>query len=186
MRSRFFLALFPLLLATPAWARSTLDSILPQIRAQHPGRLSDAEPWTDGEGNPHYRIKWMTPDGRVIYFDANARTGRYSNSGGDDGNSWRRSRGDGEDGGRRGRWNTDQDDGESRGGGRGKLAGRRRRLARARQFPAAATGGAMAATAEIGIAAAAIGAAATGAAATMEAIMGAGITTADRNETSAC
>ncbi|MEJ0027311.1 MAG: hypothetical protein WDN01_14900 [Rhizomicrobium sp.] len=127
MRSRFFLAFFLLLLATPACARSTLDSILPHIRAQHPGRLSDAEPWTDGEGNRHYRIKWMTPEGRVLYFDADANTGRYSNSGGDQGNGWRRSRGDGEDHGRRGRWNTepgDSDgDGDSRGGGRGNWQG---------------------------------------------------------------
>ena len=41
----------------------TLDRILPDIRAAHPGRLSDAEPWTDDDGRTHYRIKWMTPEG---------------------------------------------------------------------------------------------------------------------------
>jgi len=93
MRSRVFLFLFPLLLsiAGPALARDggTLDSILPEIRAQHPGRLSDAEPFTAPDGSTHYRIKWMTPEGRILYFDADARSGRYYNSGGDDGGGWR-------------------------------------------------------------------------------------------------
>ncbi|HEY0105367.1 MAG TPA: hypothetical protein VGB91_04730, partial [Rhizomicrobium sp.] len=91
MRPRIFIAVLPLLLAfcAPAFARSTLDSILPEIRAQHPGRLSDAQPWTDPDGQTHYRIKWMTPEGRILYFDANPRTGRYSNSGGDEGGRWR-------------------------------------------------------------------------------------------------
>src|SRR3569832_1656905 len=80
MRSRVFLFLLPLLLAfsAPAFARGggTLDSILPEIRAQHPGRLSDAEPFTADDGSTHYRIKWMTPEGRILYFDADARSGR--------------------------------------------------------------------------------------------------------------
>ena len=81
MRARLFLVVLPLLavLAAPAWAEDqTLDRILPDIRAAHPGRLSDAQPWTDDEGRPHYRIKWMTPEGRIQFFDADARTGRYT------------------------------------------------------------------------------------------------------------
>ena len=29
---------------------------------------------------PHYHLKWMTPDGRVIWFDADARNGRVLRS----------------------------------------------------------------------------------------------------------
>jgi hypothetical protein len=114
--------------AQPAFARDggTLDSILPEIRAQHPGRLSDAEPFTAQDGSTHYRIKWMTPEGRILYFDADARSGRYFNSRGDDGGGaqWRRGgdddgprwnnggsgpdQGD-DDGGRRSHWNGSSD-----------------------------------------------------------------------------
>ncbi len=94
MRSRAFLVLVPLLLAfaAPAWAEhdgETLDRILPDIRAAHPGRLSDAQPWIDDNGRTHYRIKWMTPEGRILFFDADARTGRFSPSGSDNGEHWR-------------------------------------------------------------------------------------------------
>jgi hypothetical protein len=91
MRSRLFSLFFPvwLALAAPAFAHETLDSILPQIRAAHPGRLSDAEPFIGNDGRAHYRIKWMTPEGRILYFDADAQTGRYSNFGGDNGGQWR-------------------------------------------------------------------------------------------------
>jgi hypothetical protein len=90
MKFRVFLGLAALqfALVAPASAQrmadgETLDRILPDIRAAHPGRLSDAEPWTDDNGRTHYRIKWMTPEGRILYFDADARTGRYSSSGGE-------------------------------------------------------------------------------------------------------
>jgi hypothetical protein len=114
MRSWLFLALFAVLaaLAVPSGASAeTLDRILPQIRANHPGSLSDAEPWTDSDGRMHYRIKWMTPEGRIIFFDADARTGRYWSSGG----GWHRDR-DGDDGGDRGsrRNNWDGEDGGDR------------------------------------------------------------------------
>ncbi len=138
MRSRVFFLCLPLLLALagPASARGggTLDSLLPGIRAAHPGRLSDAEPFTASDGSTHYRIKWMTPEGRILYFDADARTGRYLNSGGDDGGQWRggggrRGRGGDSDGGDgserppRNHWNGDGDwypgeGGDWRGGGR--------------------------------------------------------------------
>jgi len=127
MRSRLFLFVFPALLAlvAPAFARETLDSILPQIRAAHPGRLSDAEPFIGSDGRTHYRIKWMTPEGRILYFDADAHTGRYSNAGGDDG-EWRDDRrwrgggypgNDGEDRRRRDNWNDGGPDASGSGGG---------------------------------------------------------------------
>jgi len=134
MRARLILAFLSLLLATPVAARGTLDDILPQIRAQHPGRMSDAEPWTDSEGNTHYRIKWMTPEGRIIYFNADARTGRYSGAAGDEGNDSRRGgdsqdsgrrRDDGDDGGRRNHWNGDDGDSGQRSAGQGDLRGGR-------------------------------------------------------------
>jgi len=87
MQLRVFLAVIPLCVAlmAPAHAQrmadgATLDRILPDIRAHHPGRLSDAQPWTDESGRTRYRIKWMTPEGRILYFDADARTGRYWSS----------------------------------------------------------------------------------------------------------
>src|ERR1700733_1774670 len=54
-----------------------LYSILPEIRRDHPGRFYDAEgPYPDGNGGLHYRLKWMTPDGRIVWFDTDARSGR--------------------------------------------------------------------------------------------------------------
>ncbi len=71
----------------PALAQNvqTLDRILPQIRRAYPGKMSDAEgPFTDANGQAHYRIKWVTPDGRVIWIDADARTGRILGQSGDE------------------------------------------------------------------------------------------------------
>ena len=54
-----------------------LDRILPNVRAGRPGRFYDAEgPFPDGYGGYHYRIKWLTPEGRVVWLDADARSGR--------------------------------------------------------------------------------------------------------------
>jgi hypothetical protein len=54
-----------------------LDRILPHIRSAHPGSFSDVDgPFADPAGRLHYRIKWLAPDGRVIWLDADARTGR--------------------------------------------------------------------------------------------------------------
>jgi len=54
-----------------------LERILPQIRNTHPGTLSDVDgPFADPDGRLHYRIKWLTPAGRVMWLDADARTGR--------------------------------------------------------------------------------------------------------------
>ena len=55
----------------------SLDRILPQIRERHPGKFYDAEgPWRAPDGQMRYRLKWMTPDGHIVWFDADARTGR--------------------------------------------------------------------------------------------------------------
>ncbi|HEX3653701.1 MAG TPA: hypothetical protein VHU18_12855 [Rhizomicrobium sp.] len=53
-----------------------LERILPQIRSAHPGTFSDVDgPFPDPAGRLHYRIKWLTPEGKVIWLDADARTG---------------------------------------------------------------------------------------------------------------
>jgi hypothetical protein len=58
-----------------------LDRLLPGIRRAHPGEFYDAEGPTYGpSGDPHYHLKWMTPEGRVIWFDADARNGRVLRS----------------------------------------------------------------------------------------------------------
>ena len=54
-----------------------LDRILPTIRSGRPGRFYDAEgPFLDPDGGYHYRVKWLTPDGRLIWLDTDARSGR--------------------------------------------------------------------------------------------------------------
>ena len=58
-----------------------LDRLLPGIRRAHPGEFYDAQGPTYGpNGDVHYNLKWMTPDGRIIWFDADARTGRVLRS----------------------------------------------------------------------------------------------------------
>ncbi|HVV29131.1 MAG TPA: hypothetical protein VHC40_14305 [Rhizomicrobium sp.] len=95
MRARIFSAVFLAFLALlavtstgPAAAQprgrddvQPLDRLLPGIRRDHPGNFYDAEGPTYGpSGDPHYHLKWMTPDGRVIWFDADARSGRVLRS----------------------------------------------------------------------------------------------------------
>ncbi len=54
-----------------------LDRILPAVRNGRAGRFFDAEgPFPDANGGYHYRIKWLTPQGRVVWLDADARSGR--------------------------------------------------------------------------------------------------------------
>jgi hypothetical protein len=54
-----------------------LDHLLPVIRRAHPGDLSDAHGPTYGpSGDPHYHLKWITPEGGVYWFDADARNGQ--------------------------------------------------------------------------------------------------------------
>jgi hypothetical protein len=58
-----------------------LDRLLPGIRRAHPGDFYDAEGPTYGPtGDPHYHLKWVTPDGRVIWYDTDARNGRVLRS----------------------------------------------------------------------------------------------------------
>jgi len=84
MRARVFLGLFLLFaLAGPVQAQDrrasgtlSLGRILPEIRRNEPGTFYDAEgPFQGPDGRARYRIKWMTPDGRIIWFEADARTG---------------------------------------------------------------------------------------------------------------
>jgi hypothetical protein len=54
-----------------------LDRILPGIRRSHPGEVYDADGPTPGpDGQEHYHLKWMSPDGRIEWLDTDARTGR--------------------------------------------------------------------------------------------------------------
>jgi hypothetical protein len=98
--------------ARPAHDRHSLDQILPQIRQQHPGTLYDADgPFVGADGRAHYRIKWVTPEGRVQWLDADARSGRVTNAEGrnesfDDGRGGPDNRGDYDD---RGNGNNDDD-----------------------------------------------------------------------------
>jgi len=55
--------------------RQSFDRFLPEIRRSHPGRLLDVEPGWGPAGEPRNHIKWLTPDGRVIWLDQDARTG---------------------------------------------------------------------------------------------------------------
>src|ERR1700760_3877591 len=90
MRARFILAVLLSRLppaVAPALAQpgrdgvQPLDRLLPGIRRDHPGNFYDAEGPTYGpQGDPHYHLKWMTPDGRVIWYDADARNGRVLRS----------------------------------------------------------------------------------------------------------
>src|SRR6185437_5507370 len=95
MRAAFFLILGLLLAplaavigaAQPAQAEwrapgvLPLDRILPGIRRTHPGQFYDADGPSEGaDGSPHYHLKWMTPDGRIVWLDTDARTGRVLNS----------------------------------------------------------------------------------------------------------
>jgi hypothetical protein len=58
-----------------------LDQILPEIRRTHPGQFVDTDGPSEGpDGNAHYHLKWMAPDGRIEYLDTDARTGRVLGS----------------------------------------------------------------------------------------------------------
>ena len=58
-----------------------LDQILPEIRRTHPGQFFDADGPSEGpDGNAHYHLKWMAPDGRIEWLDTDARTGRVLGS----------------------------------------------------------------------------------------------------------
>jgi hypothetical protein len=87
MRPSFSLAILALLGALAAWPAVAqpprepgvlpLDRILPGIRRTHPGEFYDADgPTPAPDGSEHYHLKWMTPEGRIEWLDADARTGR--------------------------------------------------------------------------------------------------------------
>ena len=92
MFARVFLVVVSMLFTfgAPALAQraregETLDGMLPRIRAEYPGQLSNASLWIDPNGHRHYRIKWVTPEGRILYFDFDASSGNYSEAGRDEG-----------------------------------------------------------------------------------------------------
>jgi hypothetical protein len=63
----------------------SLNEILNGIRRERPGNLADVQGPNAGPlGEPHYRLKWLTPDGRVLWLDTDARTGRVLGVEGDD------------------------------------------------------------------------------------------------------
>lgn len=85
MRRRVFLVILVLLAggAAPALAQreqgspQPLDRIIEGIRNSRSGSFYDAQgPFQGPDGRPHYRIKWMTPEGRVIWLDTDAQSGR--------------------------------------------------------------------------------------------------------------
>jgi hypothetical protein len=49
-----------------------LNMILANIRRQFPGQLSDVQ----GPRNGILVIKWLTPDGQILFIEADARTGQ--------------------------------------------------------------------------------------------------------------
>jgi uncharacterized membrane protein YkoI len=53
-----------------------LGPIVHSIRRNHPGRLVDVRgPMTGPRGEPRYHVKWLTPEGRVLWLDVDATTG---------------------------------------------------------------------------------------------------------------
>ncbi len=68
----------------------SLDRVLPEISRSVPGTFYDAEgPFLTPDGQASYRIKWMTPDGRIIWLSVNAHTGQVIGRGGPPGNAYR-------------------------------------------------------------------------------------------------
>jgi hypothetical protein len=63
----------------------SLGEILNGIRRERPGNLADVQgPNFGPTGDARYRLKWLTPDGRVLWLDTDARTGRVLGVEGDD------------------------------------------------------------------------------------------------------
>ena len=50
----------------------SLNAILANIRQQFPGQLSDVQ----GPVNGRYLVKWLTPDGQILFIDVDARSGQ--------------------------------------------------------------------------------------------------------------
>jgi hypothetical protein len=52
------------------------DRLLPEIRRHAPGSLYDVQgPYPGPDGRARYRIKWMTTQGRIVWFEVDARNG---------------------------------------------------------------------------------------------------------------
>ena len=131
MRARtvsIIFCVFALVFAASAQSRrggSSLDRVLPHIRQTVPGTFYDAEgPFLSPDGQASYRIKWMTPDGRIIWFAVDARSGqimggppsRYRPE--EDNRGWPRGRDDDARYGDRG-WDRGRRDQDGRGPGAG-------------------------------------------------------------------
>lgn len=57
-------------------SRYSLDRILPHIRNHMPGTLYDVEgPYFDRNGAVRYRLKWMTPEGDILWILVDGRNG---------------------------------------------------------------------------------------------------------------
>jgi hypothetical protein len=64
----------------------SLGEILDSVRRQRPGNLADVQgPNIGPAGEPRYRLKWVSPNGRVEWLDTDARTGRILGAGPDRG-----------------------------------------------------------------------------------------------------
>jgi hypothetical protein len=82
MRARYgcmillFLALVLPVHAAGQGGGQTFDRLLPEIRRHSPGSLYDVQgPYPGPDGRLCYRIKWMTPEGRIIWYVVDARDG---------------------------------------------------------------------------------------------------------------
>jgi hypothetical protein len=54
-----------------------LDRLLPGIRLSHPGQLVDAHgPTISSSGDLAFHLKWITPDGNIIWLSVDAQTGQ--------------------------------------------------------------------------------------------------------------
>lgn len=63
-------------IASAAPARP-LETVLPLVARQVPGTMLDAlPPGRTQQDGLHYQIKWLTSDGRVVWLNVDARTGR--------------------------------------------------------------------------------------------------------------
>jgi hypothetical protein len=84
MRARVSGLILLLALASSGYAQdrraTPLDRLLPQIHRATPGTFYDAEgPYPGPDGQLRYRLKWMTPEGRIVWFDVDAHDGRVLN-----------------------------------------------------------------------------------------------------------
>jgi hypothetical protein len=54
----------------------SFDKLLPEIRKHAPGSLYDVDgPYPGPKGKSLYRVKWMSPEGRIVWFAVDASNG---------------------------------------------------------------------------------------------------------------